>query len=108
MTFAQQIIIIAVVALATLLTRFLPFMLFPEGRPIPRYVKYLGTCLPAAVFALLVVYCLRDVSFVSPHYGLAPMGGVAATVVLHLWRRQMMLSIAGGTIGYMVLIRIWG
>ncbi|MCI9018846.1 MAG: branched-chain amino acid transporter AzlD, partial [Lachnospiraceae bacterium] len=62
MTFAEQMITIGMVVLGTVLTRFLPFLIFPAGKPTPRYVRYLGKVLPPAVFGLLVVYCLKNVS----------------------------------------------
>ena len=105
MTLAQQIVTIAMVALGTMLTRFLPFLLFPAGRPTPRYVRYLGNVLPGAVFGLLVVYCLRNVSPFSGSHGLPELLAVAAVAALHLWKGQMLLSIAGGTVLYMFLVQ---
>ena len=105
MTLAQQIVTIAMVALGTMLTRFLPFLLFPAGRPTPRYVRYLGNVLPGAVFGLLVVYCLRNVSLFSGSHGLPELLAVAAVAALHLWKGQMLLSIAGGTVLYMFLVQ---
>lgn len=106
MTFAQQIIMIGMVVLGTMLTRFLPFLLFPAGRPTPKYIQYLGRVLPAAVFGLLVVYCLKNVSLFSGSHGLPEMLSIALVVLLHLWRRQMLLSIAGGTLAYMLLVQL--
>lgn len=107
MSLTQQIIIIAVVVGATLLSRFLPFIIFPAGRPIPNYVRYLGRYLPPAVFAMLVVYCLRNVDVMSGNHGWPEFLGVAVTAGLHLWRRQMLLSIAGGTVFYMIVVQLW-
>lgn len=104
MTFAQQIITIAVMSIAVMTTRFLPFALF-QGRKTPRYVQYLGTVLPAAVFGLLVVYCLKNVSIVSAPHGLPELIAIIVTIILHVWKRQMLLSIAGGTILYMILVQ---
>ena len=106
MTFAQQIITIAVIALGTMLTRFLPFLLFPAGRPTPKYIQYLGKFLPAAVFGLLVIYCLKDVSLLSGSHGIPELISIAVVVALHLWKRQMLLSIAGGTVCYMLLVQL--
>ena len=99
MTLSQQIITIAAVALATMLTRFLPFILFPAGKKTPAFVSYIGKVLPAAVFGLLVVYCLKGV-------GLPELIAVAVVAVLHLKWRQMLVSIAGGTIVYMLLVQL--
>ena len=106
MTLTQQIITIGVVVLGTMLTRYLPFILFPAGKPTPKYIQYLGKVLPAAVFGLLVVYCLKNVSIFSGSHGLPELISIAAVVVLHLWKRQMLLSIAGGTVCYMLLVQL--
>lgn len=95
-----------IVVLATMLTRFLPFILFPAGKPTPKYIQYLGRVLPAAVFGLLVVYCLKDVSIFSGGHGLPEFIAIAVVILLHLWKRQMLLSIAGGTVCYMLLVQL--
>ena len=106
MTMTQQIVTIAMIVLGTLLTRFLPFLLFPAGNPTPRYIQYLGKVLPSAVFGLLVVYSLKDVSLLTGSHGLPELISVAVVIVLHLWKRQMLLSIAGGTVCYMLLVQL--
>ncbi len=105
MSVTEQIITIAAVVLGTMLTRFLPFLLFPAGNPTPRYVQYLGKALPGAVFGLLVVYCLKNVSLLSGSHGLPELIAILVVAGLHLWKRQMLLSIAGGTICYMLLVQ---
>jgi branched-subunit amino acid transport protein AzlD len=105
MTLPQQIITIAAVVLGTMVTRFLPFLVFRSDRPTPRYVQYLGKVLPGAVFGLLVIYCLKNVSIFSGSHGLPELIAIVLVVALHLWKRQMLLSIAGGTICYMLLIQ---
>ena len=105
MTLTQQIITIAMVILGTVLTRFLPFLVFPAGKPTPKYIQYLGTVLPSAVFGLLVVYCLKDVSLFAGNHGIPEMISIAAVIGLHIWKRQMLLSIAGGTLCYMLLVQ---
>lgn len=104
MSMTEQIITISMVVLGTMLTRFLPFLLFPAGRPTPRCIQYLGKVLLAAVFGLLVIYCLRGVSIAAGSHGIPELIAIAAVVLLHLWKRQMLLSIAGGTICYMLLV----
>ena len=89
----------------TMLTRFLPFLVFRPKRPTPRYIQYLGRVLPGAIFAMLIIYCLRDVSLLQGSHGLPELISIAVTVGLHLWKRQMLLSIAGGTICYMLLVQ---
>ena len=106
MTLTQQLITILMVVLGTMLTRFLPFLLFPGNKPTPKYIQYLGNVLPAAVFGLLVVYCLKNVSFLTGTHGIPELISIAVVVVLHLWKRQMLLSIAGGTVCYMLLVQV--
>ncbi|WP_037284924.1 branched-chain amino acid transporter permease [Saccharibacillus sacchari] len=106
MTVSQQIVTIAVVVLGTMATRFLPFLIFPPGRPTPEYVKYLGRVLPAAAIGLLVIYSLKDINLLSATHGLPELVSVAVVVWLHLWKKNMFLSIAAGTILYMILIRL--
>lgn len=106
MTLAQQILTIAICALATMATRFLPFLVFHEGRPTPPLVIYLGKALPSAIFAMLVVYSLRNVDVLSQSHGLPELLAIVATVALHLWKRQMLVSIAGGTVCYMLLVQL--
>lgn len=106
MTLPQQLVTIALCALGTMTTRFLPFLVFSDKRPTPKYVSYLGKALPAAIFVMLVVYCLRNVSLLSGSHGLPELIAIAVTVALHLWKRQMLLSIAGGTVSYMHLVQL--
>ena len=105
MTLTQQLLTIGMVVLGTMLTRFLPFILFPAGKPTPKYIRYLGKVLPGAVFGLLVIYCLKDVSIFSGSHGIPELIAIILVVVLHLWKRQMLLSIAGGTVCYMLLVQ---
>ncbi len=105
MTLPQQLVTILMVVLGTMLTRFLPFLLFPAGKPTPKYLQYLGKVLPAAVFGLLVVYCLRNVSIVSGSHGIPELIAIVVVIGLHLWKKQMLLSIAGGTVCYMLLVQ---
>lgn len=104
MTITEQIITIAAVVLGTMLTRFLPFLIFPEGRKPPAVVTYLGTVLPYAVIGLLVVYCLKDAVFTSLH-ALPELIAIAFIAVLHKWRRNTLLSIGAGTVLYMLLVQ---
>lgn len=106
MTFTEQIITIAMVVLGTLITRFLPFIVFPAGKPTPKFVKYLGRVLPPAVFGMLIIYCLKNVSVFTGSHGIPELIAIAVTAGLHLWKRQMLLSIAGGTIVYMLLVQL--
>ncbi len=106
MTLTQQLLTIAVVALGTMLTRFLPFLIFPAGKPTPKYVQYLGKVLPGAVFGLLVVYCLKNVSLFTGSHGLPEAIAIGVVVLLHRWKGNILLSVAGGTALYMALVQL--
>lgn len=96
---------ILVMALVTFLTRALPFLLFDRGGTPPKVVLYLGKVLPPAVIAMLIVYCLRHVSFQAAAGWAPQLAASAAVVALHLWKRNNLLSIFGGTVLYMVLVQ---
>ena len=106
MTLTQQIIIIACAVLGTLTTRFLPFIVFSSDKETPRYIKYLGYMLPPAVFGLLVVYALREVEVTAISGFMPELLAVGFIVLLHYWKKSMLLSIAGGTIFYMILVQM--
>lgn len=97
--------IIIVTAAVTAALRFLPFLVFPGGRKRPRIITYLGTVLPYGVMAMLVVYCLKNVSIIASPHGIPEFLGVAAVVLLHLWKKNTLLSIFGGTAFYMLLVQ---
>jgi len=105
MTLLERMITIGMVVLGTMMTRFLPFLIFPSGRSTPSYVRYLGKVLPSAAIGLLVVYSFKDVTFVSGNHGVPELISVAIVAILHLWKKNMFLSIASGTLVYMVLIQ---
>ena len=105
LTPVQTLLLILAVAAGTQLTRWLPFWLFPAGRETPAYVRYLGRFLPAAALGLLVVYGLKDVNLLAGSHGLPELMALAVVTGLHLWKRQMLLSIAGGTVCYMLLVQ---
>ncbi len=105
-TIWESAVVIAVVVLGTMLTRFLPFIIFPAGRPTPKYIQYLGDVLPFAVIGLLVIYSLKDAVVLSWPYGIPEAIAIACIVLLHIWRKNMLLSIAAGTIIYMLLVQL--
>ena len=105
MNTVQALITIALCAVATMLTRFLPFLLFPAGKPTPKFVRYLGHALPPAVFSMLVVYCLKNVQITVGSHGLPELIAISVVAALHLWKKQTLLSIAGGTLVYMLLVQ---
>lgn len=105
LTTTQSILIIAVCAACTIIERALPFLIF-RGREVPEGIRYLGRVLPMAIMATLVMYCLKGISF-SSAAGFVPMLlASAVTAILHLWKRNTMLSIFGGTVCYMLLIQL--
>lgn len=105
MTLAQQVITIALCILGTMTTRFLPFFVFSSKKPTPKYIQYLGNALPSAIFGMLVVYCLKNVHLLSGSHGLPELTAILVVAGIHLWKRQMLLSIAGGTVCYMLLVQ---
>ena len=105
MTIAQQMITIAAVVLGTMTTRFLPFLIFPEGKNPPDVIRYLGTVLPYAVISLLVVYCLKGVPESGTH-GIPEAIAIVFIIFLHKWKKNTLLSIAGGTVLYMALVQV--
>ncbi len=102
---SQSILIILICAVCTQIERALPFLIF-GGRPVPRIIHYLGGILPMAVMTTLVIYCLRNITFTAAEHFLPQVIAVAVTVGLHLWRRNTLLSIFGGTACYMLLIQL--
>ena len=101
----KAFLIIAVIAVVTYLLRAAPFLLFSNGKKPPAYVNYLGRVLPYAMIALLIVYCLKDVSITSGSHGLPELIAIAAEAALHLWKHNTMLSISIPTVLYMLLIQ---
>lgn len=102
----STLIIILAVSLGTQLTRWLPFVMFPEKREPSPVILYLGKVLPPAMMGLLVVYCFRNVTWLSGSHGVPELLATAAVAALHLWKRNVLLSIAGGTALYMVLVQL--
>jgi len=98
-------LIILAMALTTFATRVIPFLLFPKGKEVPKTVQYLGTVLTPAVIGMLVVYCLKSTEVISYPYGIPELIAVTAVVVLHVWKRNNLLSIGCGTILYMIIIQ---
>ncbi len=105
LTPVQTMIMIAAIAFGTMLTRFAPFILFPEKKQPPKVILYLGSVIPCVMMGLLVVYCFRNVSFLSGTHGLPEALAVLFIIVLHQWKHHTLLSIGGGTLLYMVLVQ---
>ena len=107
MTAVQMGLTIAVCTAATMITRFLPFVVFSsKDQQPPEVVRYLGRVLPAAIFGMLIVYCLKGVSLTSGSHGIPEAIAIGVTVALHKWRHQTLVSIAGGTLCYVLLVQL--
>lgn len=102
----SSLFIIVVVAVTTFATRALPFLVFPKGKEIPKVVKYLGRVLTPAVIGMLVVYCLKNTPVLEKPHGIPELIAVSTVAVLHVWRRNTLLSIGVGTVLYMFLIQV--
>lgn len=103
---SQALILILIMAGITFLVRGLPFLLFPGSKETPPYILYLGKVLPYAIIAMLVVYCLKNVSVLHFPFGLPELIAGAAIVGVHVWKRNTLLSIGGGTLLYMFLVQV--
>ena len=103
----QFILTIAVCAAATMLTRFLPFLVFgSRGGKVPEVVEYLGHVLPAAIFGMLILYCLKRVTPFAGSHGIPEAIAIAVTIALHRWKHQTLVSITGGTVCYVLLVQL--
>ena len=105
LTSTEMVITVAIVVAGTLLTRFGAFLVFPPGKKAPDFVLFLGKALPAAVMGMLVVYTFKETVVLSYPYGIPELIALLVTVGLHLWKRNMLVSIAAGTVIYMILIQ---
>lgn len=106
MTATQALWTVLIIAGVTLLTRALPFLLFPAGKATPPFMRFLGQALPYAIIGMLVVYCLKDTAVQAAPHGLPEAVGICAVAALYLWKRNTLLAIAGGTALYMLLVQL--
>lgn len=102
----HAVLTIAVVALVTAGLRFLPFLIFVENRTTPPLITYLGQVLPYSIMGMLVIYCLKDVSLTAAPFGIPEAIGCAVVALLHIWKRNTLLSIGAGTVCYMLLVQL--
>ena len=102
----HDILLIIVAVLVTAATRFIPFLIFGEKRKTPAIIEYLGTVLPCAIMGMLVVYCLKDISFLASPFGIPEIISCIVVAALHIWKRNSLLSIGGGTVCYMLLVQL--
>lgn len=100
----KVLLLIVIMALVTMFLRFIPFLIF-AGRSTPKFIQYLGTFLPYSIMGMLIVYCVKDISFRSAPYGLAELLAIFIVVIFHRLKRNTLLSIIAGTVSYMLLIQ---
>lgn len=105
MTLFQTVSTVAIVSFGTIITRFLPFLVFPADKKTPKYIEYLGKVLPYATTSMIVIYCLKDNSLLKFPYKIPELISIGFIIIIHNWKNNMLLSIAGGTILYMLLIQ---
>lgn len=105
LTTSQALLTIAVIAAATILTRALSFVIFPAGKKTPKFVTYLGSVLPFAIISMLIIYCFKSVSITAWPYGIPELIAGVFVVVIHKWKHNLLLSIGGGTLLYMILVQ---
>lgn len=106
LTPVQTLLMILAVALGAMITRFTPFLLFPENKELPKSIIYLGHMLPPAMMGLLVVYCLKNIAILNKPHGIPELIAIIAIVLLHKWKSNVLISIAGGTAIYMFLVQV--
>ena len=102
----HDILLIVVLTLVTMATRFLPFLVFGEKWETPKLITYLGQVLPFAIMGMLVVYCIKDVAFLSAPYGIPELLACVIVAALHIWKRNSLLSIGVGTVCYMLMVQL--
>lgn len=101
----HSILLVVVISVVTMVLRFLPLWVFGNGKQTPKLIQYLGKVLPYAIMGMLVVFCLKGVSFVSAPFGLPELIACAVVIGLHVWKRNTAISIVGGTVMYMMLVQ---
>lgn len=106
MDISYSILLVAIISLVTMAIRFLPVLIFGREQQTSELIAYLGESLPYAIIGMLVVYCMKDISFLDKPYGIPELIAVGAVILLHLWKRKTLLSVIGGTVIYMVLIHL--
>ena len=101
----HSLVIIFIVSVTTFVTRWIPFVIFPKGQEVPQVIQYLGKVLPPAVIGMLVIYCFKSVRLTAFPFGLPEVIAGGVVVLLHIWKRNNLLSIGVGTVLYMVLVQ---
>lgn len=107
LSLTEKIITIVIVIIGTMITRFLPFLLFRDAEKTPKSITYLGYVLPPAIFGMLVVYSLKDIKLTRSHlFGMPELISIIVIIILHTWKRNMFISMIGGTVLYIILIQL--
>ena len=102
----HSVLLVAVTAAVTIAIRFLPFLIFGDRRKTPAFVQYLGKVLPYAIMGMLVVFCLKGISFANAPHGIPELAASLLVILLHVWKRSTLISIVGGTAFYMFLVQM--
>lgn len=102
----HSFLIILVIAIVTMLLRFVPVIIFSKGEETPKYITYLGKVLPFAVMGMLIIYCLKDISIFNYSYGLPELISIFLVGLLHIWKKNMLLSVGVSTVFYMILVQM--
>ena len=102
----HSVLLVAVTAAVTIAIRFLPFLIFGDKRKTPAFVQYLGKVLPYAIMGMLVVFCLKGISFANAPHGIPELAASLLVILLHIWKRSTLISIVGGTAFYMFLVQV--
>ena len=105
LTVQQSLIVVLLISFITFLIRVIPFILFPSNKETPKYIVYLGTVLPYAIIGMLIIYCLKQVSISTFPFGLPEFISIIFIAIIHIWKKNALLSIGGGTILYMLLVQ---
>lgn len=98
-----SIILIVIMSLVTIVIRFLPFIIF-SGKKTPKFINYLGEKLPYAIMGMLVIYCLKEVNLFKKPYGIHEITACIVVILVHIWKRNSLLSIGIGTLVYMLMV----
>lgn len=106
--YRHAMIIILIMGLATFATRIVPVLIFGRGEKVPDYIMYLGRTVPYTAMGLLIVYCLKDISFTASTHAIPEIIALALVIATYLWKRNTIASVVIGTILYMILVQSWG
>ena len=96
---------ILIMAVVTFCTRVVPFIFFGKDKSTPKYIEYIGNYLPPAVMAMLIIYCLRNIKLFMFPFGIPEVIGIIIVAILHIWKRNNLISILGGTVIYMIMVQ---